>query len=99
MYNESTTSTSEFDFSLLESIRQYLLEDDSETQSPASFLGQVDAKDEFPFDAISVDQWITFDQLFNEAETADVNVSFPSSEATSKVATETDKTDKDKDYH
>ncbi|XVF33617.1 hypothetical protein REPUB_Repub17cG0183600 [Reevesia pubescens] len=102
MYDESDTS-SEFDFSLLESIRQYLLEDDFETQFSDTFSGQVVgnvAKNELPFyqmdcsktddDAINVDQWITFDQLFDAVdETADVNVSLPSSscELTSKVET------------
>ncbi|XWS45818.1 hypothetical protein CRYUN_Cryun14cG0012100 [Craigia yunnanensis] len=90
MYGETT---SEFDLGLLESIRQYLLEDDFETQFPENVVENV-AKDEVPLigqmdcsktDAISVDQWITFDQFFNAAETADVNVSFPSCEVTSKV--------------
>ena len=92
MYGEST-SDDQFDLSLLESIRHYLLEDDFETQHPVVF-----PENELPFDqmdcsktdAINVDQWITFDQLFDAAETASVTVSFPSScEVTPKVATTT----------
>ncbi|XP_022759480.1 ethylene-responsive transcription factor 13-like [Durio zibethinus] len=93
-------STSEFDLDLLESIRQYLLEDDFETQYPAKIPGLVVenvAKNELPIplgqmdcsNAINVDQWITFDQLFDAAEIAAANVSFPSSEATAELATKT----------
>ncbi|XP_022770192.1 ethylene-responsive transcription factor 13-like [Durio zibethinus] len=97
MYGES--SSDQFDLSLLESISHYLLEDDFETQYPATFPEQIVenvANKELPFglmgcwktDVISVDQWITFDQLFDAAETASVTVSFPSScEVTPKVAT------------
>ncbi|XWS77320.1 hypothetical protein CRYUN_Cryun01aG0250900 [Craigia yunnanensis] len=99
MYGGSTSD--QFDLSLLESIRHYLLEDDFETQHPATFPEQVVenvAKNELPFDqmdcsttdAINVDEWITFDQLFDAAETASVTVSFPRScEVTPIVATTT----------
>ncbi|XWS32430.1 hypothetical protein CRYUN_Cryun23aG0158700 [Craigia yunnanensis] len=92
MYDESTSDV-QFDLSLLESIRHYLLEDDFETQHPVML-----PENELPFDqmdcsktdAINVDQWITFEQLFDAAETASVTVSFPSScEVTPKVATTT----------
>ncbi|KAE8676793.1 Ethylene-responsive transcription factor 1 [Hibiscus syriacus] len=80
MYCESG---SEFDLSLLETIRQYLLEDDFDTfPSPAPFVENVAEND-----AINVDQWISFDQLFEAAEdtVAVNNVSFSSSEVTSEV--------------
>ncbi|XP_021280868.1 ethylene-responsive transcription factor 13-like [Herrania umbratica] len=74
-------STSGFDLNLLESIRQYLLEDE------LPFDDQIDGS---KTDAINVDQWVTFDQLFDAAETAAVGVSVPSCEViTSEVGTAT----------
>ncbi|XVE74103.1 hypothetical protein DITRI_Ditri11bG0172500 [Diplodiscus trichospermus] len=106
MYGDQSRFTSDqFDFSLLESIRQYLLEDDFETHYPATFTQQAVgnlATNELPFDQmddcsksddiINVDQWITFDELYDSAETSSVNVavSLPSScEVTPMAATTT----------
>ncbi|GMI73879.1 hypothetical protein HRI_001057200 [Hibiscus trionum] len=70
------TNASEFDLSLLDSIRQYLLEDDFDT-IPGD-------------DAINVDQWMNFDHLFDAAEEKPVavdNVSFPSFGVASEIET------------
>ncbi|KAE8721120.1 Ethylene-responsive transcription factor 2 [Hibiscus syriacus] len=67
-------NASEFDLSLLESIRRHLLKDDFDKFIPA--------KND---DAIIFDQWINFDQLFVDASEEKVsvnNVPFPSSEST-----------------
>ncbi|KAH1080795.1 hypothetical protein J1N35_020556 [Gossypium stocksii] len=95
MYCEAT---SDFDLRLLESIRRHLLEDeDFETQYPATFSENI-ANVQLPITsaqmgcsktdavAINVDQWMTFDQLFDAAEAAS-EVSFPSREMSSKVDT------------
>ncbi|KAK6285404.1 hypothetical protein POUND7_011583 [Theobroma cacao] len=74
-------NTSGFDLSLLESIRQYLLEDE------LPLYDQIGCS---KTDAINVDQWVTFDQLFDAAETAAVGVSVPSCEViTSELGTAT----------
>ncbi|KAH1108276.1 hypothetical protein J1N35_012044 [Gossypium stocksii] len=80
-------SASDFDLSLLESIRQYLLEDDCDT-IPGQVVENL-PKTELHEDAINVDQWMNFDQLFDAAEekVAVNNVSFPSLEVTSEVET------------
>ncbi|GMJ01207.1 hypothetical protein HRI_003789900 [Hibiscus trionum] len=81
---------SEFNLSLLESIRQFLLEDDFDTiPGPGQCVENL-AKDDLPFtddDAVNVDQWINFDQLFDAAEetVAVDNVSFSGFDATSEV--------------
>ncbi|MFQ6664215.1 hypothetical protein Gotur_031397 [Gossypium turneri] len=63
MYGETV------DIGLLESIGRYLLEDDFETQCPATH------------DTINVDQWITFDQFLDDfAVAGELNVSFPTRE-------------------
>ncbi|KAE8699703.1 Ethylene-responsive transcription factor 2 [Hibiscus syriacus] len=92
-------TTSEFDPGSLDSIRRYLFEeDDCGIQFPATFPeNEASAQVPIPTDqtdcsdtdgaAINVDQWITFDQLFDAAEAAAVDVSVPSCEATSEVAT------------
>ncbi|OMP00726.1 putative Ethylene-responsive transcription factor, partial [Corchorus olitorius] len=73
MYGESCSTSSEFDLTLLDSISQYLLEDDLEVLPPPSFMNNA-VKTELSFDQtnydhipINVDQWITFDQLFDPA--------------------------------
>ncbi|MFQ6625697.1 hypothetical protein Gotur_006132 [Gossypium turneri] len=78
---------SNFDLSLLDSIRQYLLEDDFDT-IPGQVVENL-PKSELHDDAINVDQWINFDQLFEAAEekVAVNNVSFPSLEVTSEMET------------
>ncbi|XP_039008596.1 ethylene-responsive transcription factor 13-like [Hibiscus syriacus] len=81
MYCESG---SEFDFSLLESIRQYLLEDDFDSiPDPTPFVANPAEND-----AIDIDHWINFDQLFDVAEdtVAVNNVSFSRSEVTSEIS-------------
>ncbi|KAB2016048.1 hypothetical protein ERO13_D08G067700v2 [Gossypium hirsutum] len=80
-------SASNFDLSLLDSIRQYLLEDDFDT-IPGQVVENL-PKSELHDDAINVDQWIIFDQLFEAAEekVAVNNVSFPSLEVTSEMET------------
>ncbi|MBA0685807.1 hypothetical protein Goari_013453 [Gossypium aridum] len=95
MYCEGT---SDFDLRLLDSIRRHLLEDDDfETQYPATFSENL-ANVQLPITsaqmgcsktdavAINVDQWMTFDQLFDAAEAA-AEVSFPSCEMSSKLDT------------
>ncbi|OMO69601.1 hypothetical protein CCACVL1_19394 [Corchorus capsularis] len=73
MYGESCSTSSEFDLTLLDSISQYLLEDDLEVLPPASSFMNNTVKTELSFDQtydnnpINVDQWITFDQLFDPA--------------------------------
>ncbi|XVF79773.1 hypothetical protein PTKIN_Ptkin15bG0016400 [Pterospermum kingtungense] len=84
MYGESA---SDFDLYLLESIRQYLLEDDFETQYP-DVLKNV-AKDDSRKDTINIDQWISFDQFY---DAADVNVPSPSSEVATAAPGETETT-------
>ncbi|MBA0736375.1 hypothetical protein Gogos_009936, partial [Gossypium gossypioides] len=73
-------SASDFDLSLLDSIRQYLLEDDFDT-IPGQVVENL-RKNELHDDAINVDQWISFDQLFDAAEETDAvnNASFSSFE-------------------
>ncbi|TYG56578.1 hypothetical protein ES288_D08G074600v1 [Gossypium darwinii] len=73
-------SASDFDLILLDSIRQYLLEDDFDT-IPGQVVENL-RKNELHDDAINVDQWINFDQLFDSAEETDAvnNASFPSFE-------------------
>ncbi|GMJ01206.1 hypothetical protein HRI_003789800 [Hibiscus trionum] len=84
-------SASEFDLSLLESIRRYLLEDDFDALVPGKLVGNP-AKNELPFtdddaNVITVDQWTNFDQLFDATEeTVSVsNVPFPGFGMTSRV--------------
>ncbi|KAL4384865.1 hypothetical protein GQ457_15G023680 [Hibiscus cannabinus] len=76
---------SEFDLSLLdlESIRQFLLEDDLDS-IPGP--GKVDLPDDV--DAVNVDQWINFDQLFGAAEETVVvdNVSFSGFDLTPEIS-------------
>ncbi|GMJ01208.1 hypothetical protein HRI_003790000 [Hibiscus trionum] len=76
-------SGSKFDLSLLESIRQFLLEDDFDTISGAGQFVENLAKD----DGVNIDQWINFDQLFDAAEeTAAVdNVSFSRFDVISQI--------------
>ncbi|GMI66959.1 hypothetical protein HRI_000365200 [Hibiscus trionum] len=90
MYSETS---SESDLGLLDSIRRHLLEDDDEhgTQYPATFPENV-ANIQGPMDcsstnavAINVDQWITFDQLFDAPESAAVDVSVPNCKMTSEA--------------
>ncbi|KAK8283095.1 hypothetical protein V6Z12_D08G071500 [Gossypium hirsutum] len=73
-------SASDFDLILLDSIRQYLLEADFDT-IPGQVVENL-RKNELHDDAINVDQWINFDQLFDSAEETDAvnNASFPSFE-------------------
>ncbi|KAL4384478.1 hypothetical protein GQ457_15G029950 [Hibiscus cannabinus] len=82
-------SASEFDLGLLESIRRYLLEDDFDALVPGKVVGNL-AKNELPItvdDSITVDQWMTFDQLFDSSEeTVSVkNAPFPGFEMTSRM--------------
>ncbi|KAE8694196.1 Ethylene-responsive transcription factor 2 [Hibiscus syriacus] len=92
-------TTSGFDPGFLASIRRNLLEDDdSGVQCLATFpeneanvqvpipTDQMDCSDTDAV-AINVDRWITFDQLFDAAEAAAVDVSVPSREETSDAAT------------
>ncbi|PPS09749.1 hypothetical protein GOBAR_AA10897 [Gossypium barbadense] len=78
-------SASDFDLCLLDSIRQYLLEDDCDT-IPGQVVENL-PKTELHEDAINVDQWINFDQLFDAAEetVAVNNASFPSFEVNFQV--------------
>ncbi|KAG4186679.1 hypothetical protein ERO13_A08G058600v2 [Gossypium hirsutum] len=80
-------SASNFNLSLLDSIRQYLLEDDFDT-IPGQVVENL-PKRELHDDAINVDQWINFDQLSDAAEEKVTvnNVSFPSLEVTSEMET------------
>ncbi|KAG8485456.1 hypothetical protein CXB51_021821 [Gossypium anomalum] len=80
-------SASDFDLSLLDSIRQYLLEDDCDT-IPGQVVENL-PKTELHEDAINVDQWINFDQLFDAAEetVAVNNASFPSFEVNFQMET------------
>lgn len=90
MYCEAT---SDFDPRLLDSIRRHLLEDDDfEAQNPATFSENLENV-QLPIAsaqmgcsktdavAINVEQWMTFDQLFDAA----AELSFPSCELSSKV--------------
>ncbi|KAE8676790.1 Ethylene-responsive transcription factor 1 [Hibiscus syriacus] len=83
-------SASEFDLSLLESIRRHLLEDDFDTFIPRNAAGNL-VKNELPDvdDAIIVDQWINFDQLSDapEEKVSVNNPIFPSFEITSQKST------------
>ncbi|GMI98264.1 hypothetical protein HRI_003495700 [Hibiscus trionum] len=93
MYCESETTASEFDPGFLDSICRYLFEDDdSGTQFSVTFPEDeasvqvpiaMDQMECFNADAvaINVDEWITFDQLFDAAEAASV----PACEVTSKA--------------
>ncbi|KAE8721122.1 Ethylene-responsive transcription factor 13 [Hibiscus syriacus] len=85
MYCESA---SESDLSLLDSIRRYLLEDDSDTIPFVENVAENDLLFTVVDDAINVDRWMNFDQLFDAAEdTVDVNnVPFSSSEVTSEIS-------------
>ncbi|KAK8487874.1 hypothetical protein V6N13_045999 [Hibiscus sabdariffa] len=86
-------SASEFDLSLLDSIRQYLLEDDFDTiPGPAQFVENLPTND-LPFtpdDSINMDQWMDFDQLFDAAEHKPIavnDVSFSGFGVTSEIET------------
>ncbi|KAE8734484.1 Ethylene-responsive transcription factor 2 [Hibiscus syriacus] len=91
MYCETN---SEFNLGFLDSVRRHLLEDDdSGTQIPAKFPENVEniqvpiPSDQMDFSstdavAINVDQWITFDQLFDTPESAAVDVPVPNCELT-----------------
>ncbi|KAK8630634.1 hypothetical protein V6N13_079419 [Hibiscus sabdariffa] len=85
-------SASEFDLILLDSIRQYLLEDDFDTiPAPAQFVENLPIND-LPFtpdDAINIDQWMDFDQLFDAAEEKPTvnNIPFPCFGVTSEIET------------
>ncbi|KAH1108278.1 hypothetical protein J1N35_012046 [Gossypium stocksii] len=80
-------SASDFDLSLFDSIRQYLLEDDFDT-IPGQVVENL-RKNELHDDAINVDQRINFDQLFDAAEEMDAvnNASFPSFEVSFQMET------------
>ncbi|KAL4310615.1 hypothetical protein GQ457_01G052590 [Hibiscus cannabinus] len=83
-------SASEFDLSLLDSIRQYLLEDDFDTiPAPAQFVENLPLND-LPDDAINIDQWMDFDHLFDAAEEKPISVNhvpFPCFGVTSEIET------------
>ncbi|KAE8696933.1 Ethylene-responsive transcription factor 1 [Hibiscus syriacus] len=84
MYCESA---SEFDLSLLDSIRRYLLEDDCDTIPFVENVAENDLRFTVVDDAVDVDQWMNFDQLFDAADdtVAVSNVSFSSSEVASET--------------